>query len=179
MQLDSANFVRKQLIGFAGAAMAFLVVILVWFYAPPFFAQMTLPPDDVAARLAYVAHWLLVPGLTLLAGVWVAARRGFFPDAIDGTRTPVSHNLEINLRYNQNTLEQVVLAAIAWTGLALALPRAQLFLIPEMALLFGVGRLAFWIGYLIYPMGRAFGMVLTILPTIGAFGWLVWQAIDG
>jgi hypothetical protein len=34
------------------------------------------------------------------------------------TRTPSSHSFEINLRYNQNTLEQTVLAVIAWTGLA-------------------------------------------------------------
>jgi hypothetical protein len=45
---------------------------------------------------------MLLPGLCLLLGVIVAARRGFFPDAIDGTRAPASGSLEINLRYNQH-----------------------------------------------------------------------------
>jgi hypothetical protein len=45
-----------------------------------------------------------------------------------------------------------------------------------MATLFAFGRAAFWAGYLIYPMGRAFGMVLTALPTIAAYAWLVWHA---
>jgi len=35
---------------------------------------------------------------------------------------PQSPGLQINLRYNQNTLEQTVLAAVAWSGLGLALP---------------------------------------------------------
>ena len=120
----------------------------------------------------------MVPGLTLLAGIWVAGRRGFIPDAIDGTRSPLRHSLEINLRYNQNTLEQTVLAAIAWINLSVVLPQERLVLIPAAAFLFGFGRAAFWIGYLIYPMARAFGMVLTVLPTIAAYVWLVWRALN-
>jgi hypothetical protein len=169
--------IRKQLIGLAGAMTAFLLIVLIWNRAPQLFAGAALPRDDMASRLAFSVHWLLVPGFALLGGVWVAGRRGFIPDAIDGTRTPLSHSLEINLRYNQNTLEQTVLAAIAWTGLAVELPHAQLIFIPAMALLFAVGRVTFWIGYLVYPMGRAFGMVLTVLPTIAAYVWLGWRAL--
>ncbi len=85
----------------------------------------------------------------------------------------MSHSLEINLRYNQNTLEQLVLACIAWAGLSLYLPTAHLVVIPAIDL-FAIGRGTFWIGYLIYPMARAFGMVLTALPTIASYAWLVW-----
>ncbi len=42
-----------------------------------------------------------------------------------------------------------------------------------MAFLFVVGRLTFWIGYLLYPTARAFGMVMTALPTIAAYVWLL------
>ncbi|HWZ63459.1 MAG TPA: MAPEG family protein [Steroidobacteraceae bacterium] len=97
-----------------------------------------------------------------------AARRGFIPEAIGGTRAPASASLEINLRYNQNTLEQTVLACIAWACLAV-LPSTHLALIPAMATLFTIGRYAFWIGYLLHPMGRAFGMALTAFPTIAAY----------
>ena len=166
---------QKQLIGFALAVPAFLAVLTVYRLAPQSFARVTLPSDDVADRLAFAVRWLLWPGLTLLIGVIAAGRRGFIADAIDGTRTPASYSLEINLRYNQNTLEQAALAAIAWTGLALALPHDRLVLIPAAAFLFVVGRATFWIGYLLYPMARAFGMVLTILPTLAAFGWLAWR----
>jgi MAPEG family len=165
----------KQLIGIAGALPGMLCVACVLEYAPRLFASVALPADSLTERLAFVAHWLLLAATTLLVGVLFAARRGFDADAVDGTRAPASHSLEINLRYNQNTLEQLVLAASAWAALASALPAERLVLIPAMAVLFVIGRATFWIGYLLYPMGRAFGMVLTVLPTLGAFAWLLWR----
>jgi hypothetical protein len=107
----------------------------------------------------------------------VANRRFFLPEAIDGSPAPESHTLEINLRYNQNTLEQTVLAAIAWTGLALALPHDRLALIPALAILFVVARALFWIGYLIAPGARAVGFGLTFYPTVLAFIWLAARAL--
>jgi hypothetical protein len=122
--------------------------------------------DDVATRVAFVARWLLLAGFCVLIGIaQVANRRFFIPDAIDGTRTPQNHALEINLRYNRNTLEQTVLAAIAWTGLALALPHERLACIPALAILFVVARALFWIGYLIAPAACALGFALTFYPT--------------
>jgi MAPEG family len=171
-------FRRKQLVGIAGALPAFVAVALTLDHAKSLFAFLALPADDLAARLAFAARWMLLPGFCLLLGIVVAARRGFVPDAIEGTRTPASQSLEINLRYNQNTLEQTVLACIAWAGLAIKLPSADLLLIPAMAALFVTGRAAFWIGYLFHPMGRSFGMVLTVLPTLASYGWLAWQAND-
>ena len=165
-------FRRQQVTGIAGAVPGFILVAWVLDRASKLFAFISLPSDNPADRLSFVIRYLLVPGACLLVGVIVAGRRGFLPDAIAGTRTPTSRSLQINLRYNQNTLEQTVIACIAWTGLAVALPTAQLTLIPAMAMLFAIGRGAFWIGYLIHPMGRAFGMVITVLPTIAAFAWL-------
>jgi len=167
---------RKQIIGVFGAG-AGLLVLLVWLQlAPTLLGAFPRPKGDPMSRLAYAINWLVASGSTLLIGVWAASRRGFLAEAIDGTRTPSSHSLEINLRYNQNTLEQIVLAAIAWCSLSLDLPLDQMYLIPAMAFAFVVGRATFWIGYLVHPMGRAFGMVVTILPTICAYVWLGWRA---
>jgi hypothetical protein len=140
-------------------------------------AGLSPPNDAVSDRLAFACRWLLIPGLTLLFGVIAAARRGFFSDAIDGTRAPQNHSLEINLRYNTNTLEQTVLAAIAWLGLAVSLPHDALSYIPSAAIIFGVGRLTFWSGYLIYPIMRSFGMALTIAPTLAAYLWLIYASL--
>lgn len=170
------GFRRQQLIVVAGSVPGAAAAVAVLLNAQRLFGGLPLPANDTAARLAFAVRWLLVPGVAVLAGVQVAGRRGFVPDAIDGTRIPANHALEINLRYNQNTLEQTVLAAIAWAGLALALPHARLVLIPAMAALFAFGRASFWIGYLIDPPYRAFGMVLTALPTLLAYLWLVWRA---
>ncbi|MCK9684567.1 MAPEG family protein [Scleromatobacter humisilvae] len=167
------EFRRKQLLVVAQSAAAAMVVVAIGWHASSLFAATVPPADDLATRLAFAVRWLLAPGCTLLAGVQVAAGRGLHPDAIDGTPTPKSHALEIALRYNRNTVEQTLLAAIAWLGLAVSAPHAALAFVPAMAALFVVGRVAFWIGYLVYPIARAFGMALTALPTIAADAWLV------
>jgi MAPEG family protein len=172
-------FRRKQFVVIAGALPAIGVVGLTIQHASSLFGFALLPADTLSGRLAFALRWMLLPGFCLLVGVISAGRRGFVADAIDGTRTPTSHTLEINLRYNQNTLEQTVLACIAWAGLAISLSIPHLVVIPAMAALFAVGRCAFWIGYLIYPTGRAFGMVLTALPTAASYVWLGWHAWHG
>lgn len=169
------EFRHKQLIGAAGALAAVAVVGLALGFGRTLARSFSVPADDAASRLAFAAQWLIWPGLTLLAGVQAAARRGFYPEAIDGTRAPANHALEINLRYNTNTVEQLLLAAIAWAALAVTLPVRDLHAIPLLAILFVAGRAAFWIGYLIHPMGRAFGMTLTAIPTLLAYAWLVFQ----
>jgi hypothetical protein len=99
------------------------------------------------------------------------------PDAFDGTRTPKSRFMEINIRVTQNTLEQVVLAVIAWVGLAFTLAPERLGILPVLASLFGVGRLLFWVGYQIAPIARAIGFGLTAVPTAVAMLWLAWRAV--
>jgi hypothetical protein len=169
---------RKQLAVAVGMGAAVIVLLYLWQHL----AKLPLPrPDgnDQAARLAFVAHWLLLPAMALLAGILAIANQRFFiAGAIDGGRSPGGWFLEVTLRYNQNTLEQIVLAAIAWSGLALVLPHEQLGLIPGLAILFFAGRIIFWIGYLIAPAGRAFGLGLTAYPTFAALFWLAWHLVS-
>jgi hypothetical protein len=170
---------RKQLLVSLGIALA-VTALLVLISIPGLGQKIPAPDeDDAAARLAYAAKWLLVPGLCLLAGIGALGNLRFFSDdGIDGTRTPESRTLEINLRYNQNTLEQTLLAAIAWVGLSLALPHDQLGLIGVLAVVFAVGRALFWSGYLIAPWARAIGFGLTFYPTTAVLVWLAFRAIS-
>lgn len=170
--------VRKQLL--VGVGMAAAVIVLIALYSMPGASAHFAPPvgDDESARLAYAARWMLLPGLCLLAGIALASSRRFFsPDGIDGSRTPESRSLEINLRYNQNTLEETVLAAIAWSVLALTLPHERLGLIGMLAVVFTLGRALFWLGYLIAPWARAIGFGLTFYPTAVVLVWLAVRAL--
>ncbi len=167
-------FQQKQLLILGGMMAAVIAgVVAVFFVA---WGAPDPPPADAGEKLAFAARWLLVPGLALFAGVGVTASQRFFnPSAIDGERKVEDEAFEINLRYNQNTLEQLALAAVAWMGLALALPVEEIGVIARMAVMFGVGRLAFWMGYHYAPWARAFGMVLTAYPTFGALVYLAWM----
>jgi hypothetical protein len=170
-------FQHKQLLIFGGMMAAVIVGVVVVFHVA--WGTPVPAPVDEGARLAFAARWLLVPGLALFAGVGLTANRRFFmTNAIDGERRVEDNAFEINLRYNQNTLEQMALATVAWVGLALVLPADQLGVVPRMAVLFGVGRIAFWIGYLYAPWARAFGMGLTAYPTFGALVYLAWTAFQ-
>lgn len=164
---------RKQGVVVALSLAAALAVLAVGASATTLFAALVPAGDDLATRLAFAARCLVAPGLALLVGIANVGRRGFYADAIDGTRTPANHGLEIGLRYNLNTLEQCVLVLIAWPALAASVSHAQLAFLPALAGLFVAGRAAFWIGYLLLPTARAFGMTMTVLPTVIAYGWLV------
>ncbi len=159
-------------------ATAVVTLLVLWEHL----ADLNLPlpdADDAVSRLAFAARWLLLPALALFAGVAVVANQRFFvADAIDGARASQSRLIEITLRYNQNTLEQIALAAIAWAGLALTVPHAMLTLIPAMAIVFVAGRALFWIGYLINPVARALGMGLSAYPTFAALIWLAGQMLQ-
>lgn len=160
----------KQLRVLAGVLPAVAVCL-----AAAHFTLGAWPAAPVATpdRLALAARWLLLPGLCLLAGIGMTANRRFLSEAaIDGQRQVDDRAFEINLRYNLNTLEQTVMAAIAWLGLSLTLKPENLALIPAMAILFAVGRAAFWAGYLYAPWARAFGLGLTAYPTFFALVWL-------
>ena len=170
-----SEFQRKQLVMAAFSLPAFVVVAVVLLQAKSLFGFVALPLDDPSARVIFVMRWLFMPTCTLALGVQFASRRGFYADAIDGTRFPLRRSLEINLRYNQNTLEQLVLAAVTWLNLSLILSHENLVLIPAMASLFVIGRLTFWLGYLMQPIARAFGMILTALPTIGSILWIAFH----
>jgi hypothetical protein len=166
--------VRKQILIALGMSAAMAVCLIV---AARTLGHGDAAPVETAERLALAARWLLVPALCLLAGVGLTANQRFLrADAIDGGPAAGPGLLEVNLRYNQNTLEQTVLAAIAWTGLALALPARDLGLIPALAGLFAAGRAAFFAGYLYAPWARAFGLGLTFYPTIAALVWLAARA---
>ena len=169
---------RKQILIVLGMAAAVAVCLAVVLRV---LGTHDAAPVAVAERLALAARWLLVPGLCLLAGIGTTANQRFLrADYIDGGKPGPSDRpgfMEINLRYNTNTLEQTVLAAIAWMGLALQLRPQDLGLIPALAGLFAIGRAAFWLGYLYAPWARAFGLGLTAYPTFAALIWLAFRVL--
>lgn len=168
---------RKQILIFMGMAAAAAFAWWFVFSAPLASTLVTAPRDEPPARLVFALPWLLVPALCLLAGVGtVAAARFFSPSAIDGGRGPGGF-IEIAIRYVTNTAEQSLLAAIAWLNLAIYLPRDSMPVIPALAILFGVGRVAFFVGYLAAPPARAFGFALTFYPTAAALIWLASRAL--
>ncbi len=159
---------EQRRVAYGMAAGLCYTVGIFWFGA----TQLSVDPAVEANRLQFVLGWLLLPGLCLLAGVGRVARGRFRdPALIDGSTPPSASPLEIDRRYLQNTLEQVVLAAIGWTVLAMALPSYRLGVIPVLGVSFIFARICFWVGYHQSGASRAFGFAATFYPTVAAYLW--------
>jgi hypothetical protein len=126
---------------------------------------------NVAERLALALRVDIVVFAWLIAAVAnVGTGRFFSRDDIQGAGFyPPSERIAVPVAILQNTLEQTVLAVGAHLILATMLMGQELILLPILALLFCVGRTAFWVGYRSGAGRRAFGFALTFYPTLMAY----------
>lgn len=138
-------------------------------------------PVEMGDRLAFAARASLLIMLWVLIGVGTVARlrRKSTHDTAGSAYGPPSERLRVPLAFLQNTLEHAVLAAFAALALATVKGEAPLAFIVGMVVLFAVGRITFWRGYPRGSPGRAFGVVTTALPIMGAFAWVIYDMVDG
>ena len=142
-------------------------------------------PSDPAAR---IRAWL---ACDLWAGAWLAvcvarlARHRFFSDAdIDAALSVGTSEARVLQSLTQNTLEQAVLAMVAYGAWLIPadppLPAASVWIAAGC---FGLGRLLFMVGYARGAAWRSLGFALTFYPTVGLMlgraGWLLAEAATG
>ena len=135
-----------------------------------------LPLDEPSARLAWALQWTLLPMLALMISIMgVANYRFASPADIDGSGLTAGTNRVLVLRaILQNTLEQAVLAVVAYCIWSVTMPLRWLGVIPAAALLFVMGRVLFARGYERGAAGRATGFGLTAYAT---FALLITSAL--
>ena len=142
-----------------------------------------IPEPGYAAALAHALKWdvLLVISLTVSIGL-LARHRFFTPEDIDGggltKGTPQAQILQSTL---QNTLEQTVLGLSIHLVWAVAMPPGWQAGVPAAAILFFVGRVLFWRGYVHGASARALGFALTFYPSVAMLvlvaGRLLWALL--
>jgi hypothetical protein len=173
-EADMSNDQRKVIVG-AVAATAFSAAFFIVFFRLT--AIGLTPPGGIetSLRLAYALKCEVFAALCLLAGVGrIANRRFFIAEAIGGGVEP---SLEIDHRYLQNTLEQLVLAIVAHLALVLVVPEDSIRAVAILVMLFVIGRATFWIGYHVSGPARAFGFATTFYPIVGAYVYVILQMI--
>ncbi len=157
------------------AGMAAAVVFSVVFFEVVFrLTAIDLTPPggiDTVWRLVYALKCEVFAALCLLAGVALIANRRFFiADAIEGGESP---SIEIDRRYVQNTLEQLVLAIVAHLALVTIVAPESIRAVAVLVMLFVIGRVTFWIGYHYSGPARAFGFATTFYPTVAVYVYVV------
>lgn len=132
---------------------------------------------DVASRLAYALKADAVAVLPLLLGIAAVGNRRFTSEAIDPTLHKEDVAAQIDGRVVDNTLQQYVLFLIGTLALSVNLTAEQMGVIAAAAIVFVVARIAFWIGYRIHPLYRAFGMAATSYLGMGLVFVALWKLL--
>lgn len=133
---------------------------------------------DVNSRLAYALQANAFAVLPLLIGIMIVGNNRFLSEAIDPTQHKEDLGTQINGRVVENTLQQYVLFLIGTLALSVNLTAGQMRAIPAAALVFVVARIAFWIGYRIHPLYRAFGMAATGYLNLAILGFAIWKTFN-
>jgi len=148
------------------------MIILVWGLAAvipqPFIA------DTAADRLAYALRWAVLPALTLLAMIAAVGNARFASEAIDPTLGKESRTMVVDGRVADNTTQQLLLFLVGMLALSVTLPVARLNVVAALAITFAIVRIAFWIGYRIKPVHRAFGFAATSYMNLGMLLASLW-----
>jgi uncharacterized membrane protein YecN with MAPEG domain len=123
-----------------------------------------------------VAKCEFFAALMLLFGVMLVGGQRYFSDkAIEGQTEGLAGAITINLRYIQNTLEQLVLLVITHMAFAATADSGEMKIIPILVSLFIVGRICFWIGYHQNALSRSFGFAVTFYPTLVMMIITLWR----
>jgi hypothetical protein len=129
---------------------------------------------SLADRLAYALKWDAVAVLPLIAMFAAIGNARALGEAIDPTLGKEDAKMLINGKVASNTLEQYVLFLVGSLALAGAVEGPKVKLVGAAAITFVVMRIAFWIGYRIKPVHRAFGFASTFYMNLGLLVGALW-----
>jgi hypothetical protein len=161
-------------VGAASGIAAMLLGLLVLTPAMPTIG----PAADVGARLPVALRWDAVAILPRFLAITAIGNARFTSEAIDPTAGKESRAMLINGRVVDNTVQQYVLFLMATLGVA-ASDGAKLEVVEAAAIVFVLARFAFWIGYRIHPLYRAFGMAATSYLSVVLFAYALWLNLAG
>jgi hypothetical protein len=133
--------------------------------------------ETVSERLAYALRWEALAALPLVLMIGAVGNARALSDAIDPMRGAEDRKMVIDGRVADNTTQQFLLFLAGSLGLAAGLPTARMPVIGAAAIVFAVARLAFWIGYRIDPLYRAFGFAATFYLNLGLLVAALWRAV--
>lgn len=137
---------RKR--GMAAIAASIVISLVLWFalrhYLPPLAGM-----DSVGARMIVTMKCLAFATLfCLVAGVEAVAHERLQSDAFDPLLGHETRRMRVNLRYLQNTLEQIVVFGVGLFGLAYYLDSdGSMRAVVAATIIWILNRFAFWVGY--------------------------------
>ena len=148
MVSEETNWREQRKSGMAVIA-ASMAVSLALFFA----LLWMLPPlggmDSLEARMVVALKCVAAATLfCFVAGIEAVAHERLQGNAFDPLAGHQTKRLQVNLRYLQNTLEQLIVFAVGLFGMALYLADgSSMRIVPAVTVIWIANRYAFWIGY--------------------------------
>ncbi len=134
---------------------------------------------DFEERVKLVLTSSMFASAPVVVAIIIVAAQRLNPRLMVGHIVRPNSPLDINMRFIQNTFEQLILYFIAHLGvIKYAYPHEARLLIA-LTILFLIGRLLFWYGYHKNPRLRAFGFGVTFYPTVAIYIWLFLRVLFG
>jgi hypothetical protein len=151
------------------------MILLVWLLSSVIEAPAI--ADTAGDRLAYAAHWLVLPAIVLFAMVAVVGNARFLSEAIDPTLHKESQRMVVDGRVADNTVQQFLIFIVGLAALSVSLPATSLSVIPAVTVTLVISRLVFWFGYRVHPLYRAPGFSSTAYLNLGMLLSALWMWI--
>jgi MAPEG family len=129
---------------------------------------------SLAERIAYALKWDALAAVPLVVMLAAVGNARFLGEAIDPTLGKEDPKTLINGRVADNTLQQFLLFLVGSLALAAAVEGPKVKIIGAAAITFVVMRTAFWVGYRIKPVHRAFGFASTFYMNLGLLAGALW-----
>ena len=134
----------------------------------------------VTDRLVFTLRWNSLTIGFLLVLVGHIGNTRFFSAQANPLSSVDKDKVEIHCRVLQNSLEQFLLSFVLQLSTVTWLEEAQMKIIPIVVVLFLVGRVLFWRGYLDPYCGharRAYGLPLTMFTNLGMLIYCIYKMI--
>ncbi len=142
---------------------------------------LVLPDTAVGAfaidRIVFALRANAFAVLPLLIGIIVVGNGRFLSDAINPLAHKESETMEINGRVVDNTFQQTFIFFVGTLALSTILTSTSLKVIAALAITFVLARIAFWVGYRINPLYRAFGMGATGYMNVGILATVIYHLV--
>jgi hypothetical protein len=128
----------------ASVAISAILWLALWQLLPPLAGM-----DSLQARMLVALKCVALATLfCLVAGIEAVAHERLQSNAFDPLQGHQTERLRVNLRYLQNTLEQLVVFAVGLFGLAAYLDSGSAMrMVVASTIVWVLNRFAFWIGY--------------------------------
>ena len=164
----------QKAVAIAAPAGVLFMILSVWILGQ----RLPVPHAPATAdRLVYALKWDALPAALFLLMIVAVGNGRFLGLAIDPTLGNEGHRLKVNARVVDNTAQQLLLFVVASLAIAAQLEPGRLPLIGAAAITFVLVRLAFWVGYQIRPVHRAFGFAGTCSLNFAMLAAVLWLSL--